>query len=116
AVSTTVHPIDLERLATLLDAYGGDPQRWPEAERDAALALIAASADARRLHDEARRLDALLDALPAATPSPDLEERIVAAARASGAAARAGVAAPDASGAGAPAREAAAAAARPLAE
>jgi hypothetical protein len=81
-MSTRVPGIDLARLETLLDAYGGDPARWPDAERADALALIAASAAARRLHDEARRLDAVLDVLPVATPSPELEERIVAAARA----------------------------------
>jgi len=74
--------IDLERLGTLLDAYGGDPERWPDRERADALALLARSADARRLHEQALRLDAVLDALPAAAPSPELEERIVAAARA----------------------------------
>lgn len=71
----------LERLRDILDAYGGDPERWPDAERDPALALLARSAEARRLCDEARQLDAALDLLPAAEPSPGLEERIVAAAR-----------------------------------
>ncbi|MEW6272886.1 MAG: hypothetical protein AB1689_26725, partial [Thermodesulfobacteriota bacterium] len=78
-MSTGAPAIDLERLATLLDAYGGDPLRWPDGERDAALALIAGSAEARRMQEEARRLDAVLDALPAAAPSPGLAERIVAA-------------------------------------
>jgi hypothetical protein len=71
----------LTRLRDILDAYGGDPDRWPDADRAPALALLARSADARRLCDEALRLDAALDLLPAAAPSADLEERIVAAAR-----------------------------------
>ncbi len=71
----------LERLRDILDAYGGDPDRWPDAEREPALELLARSADARRLRDDARHLDAALDVLPAAEPSAGLEERIVAAAR-----------------------------------
>lgn len=76
---------ELERLRAIFDAYGGDPLRWPEDERDAALALLARSGDARRLHEDALRLDAALDLLPAAAPSPGLEDRIVAAARGDGA-------------------------------
>jgi hypothetical protein len=71
----------LERLRDILDAYGGDPERWPDAERRAALDLLARSAEARRLCDEALRLDAALDLLPAAQPSPGLEERVIAAAQ-----------------------------------
>src|SRR5262249_8792606 len=58
----------------------GDPLRWPDAEREPALALLARSADARRLHAEALRLDEALDLLPAHAPSTGLEDRIVAAA------------------------------------
>lgn len=56
-----------ERFATLLDAYGGDPKRWPAAERGDAEAYLAATPTARVLLDDALRLDALLDAgVPAA--------------------------------------------------
>ncbi len=71
----------LERLRDILDAYGGDPDRWPDAEREPALDLLARSADARLLRDEALRLDAALDLLPAAEPSSGLEGRILAAAQ-----------------------------------
>ena len=71
----------LERLSDILDAYGGDPDRWPDAEREPALDLLARSADARLLRDEALRLDAALDLLPAAEPSNGLEARILAAAQ-----------------------------------
>jgi hypothetical protein len=84
---TTERDIDgvaLTRLSELLDAYGGAPERWPDEERDAALALLARSTEARALRDQAARLDALLDRLPAALPSPGLEDRIVAAARREG--------------------------------
>ncbi|MFC4728325.1 hypothetical protein [Coralloluteibacterium thermophilus] len=56
-------PMTLDRLDTLLDAWGADPARWPAAERDAALALVAASAEARTRQAAAARLDAAL-ALP----------------------------------------------------
>ena len=51
----------IERLRQILDAFGADPARWPKAERDGALALLATSPEAQRLRDEARRLDALLN-------------------------------------------------------
>ena len=69
----------LARLQTILDAYGGDPARWPDAECAAALALIAQSPDARARHAEARRLDAALAAAPPAAPSDTLAEQIVSA-------------------------------------
>ncbi len=77
--------ITLARLAELLEAYGADPARWPAEEREAALALLALSPEARRRRDEAARLDALLDRVAAEpgdvpTASPALRERVVAAA------------------------------------
>jgi hypothetical protein len=50
-----------ERLQEILDAYGADSGRWPEAERAGALALLAQSGEARLHRDQAKRLDALLD-------------------------------------------------------
>jgi len=67
------------RLHAILDAYGADPARWPAAERDAALALLARSPEARRQHDAAARLDALLDASPIEVPSPALAARVLRA-------------------------------------
>jgi hypothetical protein len=72
----------IDRLREILDAYGAAPERWPAAERDAALALLAESAAARALVDAARRLDALLDRLPTPEPRADADElaaRIAAA-------------------------------------
>jgi hypothetical protein len=68
------------RFVALLDAYGADPARWPDAEVAAARALLERSAEARAQRDEAAALDAALDALPATTPSPALTARILAAA------------------------------------
>ena len=53
--------VTLERLAQLLDAYGGDSARWPAHERAAALQLIAASVEAQVLHRAALDLDGALD-------------------------------------------------------
>lgn len=51
-------------LADLLDRHGSNPECWPEALRAPALALVRTDTDAERLLDEARALDAALDALP----------------------------------------------------
>lgn len=53
--------VTLERLAQLLDAYGGEPARWPEAERESALQLIAADPRAEALQRTALELDGALD-------------------------------------------------------
>ncbi len=49
---------DLARLGALLDAYGGDARRWPEADRNWALSLIAVSPEAAQLHRQAAALTA----------------------------------------------------------
>lgn len=68
-----------DRLAEIIDACGADPRRWPEAERAAAEALLAASAEARALQREAAALDALLTPAPARIePSDALRARIMA--------------------------------------
>jgi hypothetical protein len=53
--------LELSRFAQLLDAYGGDPDHWPEAERAAASALLEREPKARALCDEALAFDAVLD-------------------------------------------------------
>ena len=50
----------LSRLSAILAAYGADPERWPEEEREAALALTKSSVPAARALAEARMLDAVL--------------------------------------------------------
>jgi hypothetical protein len=58
------------RLKRLIEAHGADPQRWPPDERAAALALLASSPEAQALVAEARRLDALLAAVPVGDAAP----------------------------------------------
>ena len=53
--------LSLERAAALLDAYGALPDRWPEAERETMLALLAKSPELRAQRDAAASLDSLLD-------------------------------------------------------
>ena len=67
----------IDRLRTILEAYGADPSRWPGADRADAVALLERSAEARSLRDEAARLDAMLDAAPAAAPSEALAGRVL---------------------------------------
>jgi hypothetical protein len=58
------------RLKRLIEAYGAEPERWPDAERAAAMALLKKSAEARALVAEARRLDRLLAAAPVGSTAP----------------------------------------------
>jgi len=68
----------IERLAEILDAYGGDPLRWPEAERLAAQGLAARDPRAAAMVAEAEALDALFDAAPVEAPSAALMARVLA--------------------------------------
>ena len=69
----------LRRFAELADAYGADFDRWPDAERFAALALAGRSEEARALLADAHELDAALARLdPPPTPPAALGARIAA--------------------------------------
>ncbi|MEO1037951.1 MAG: hypothetical protein AAFX09_00260 [Pseudomonadota bacterium] len=46
-----------QRVLDILAAYGGDSERWPSAERAAALALIASDSELRAQLNAARALD-----------------------------------------------------------
>lgn len=67
--------MNADRFQTLVDAYGADWRRWPEAEREAARAF---SETAERQMFEARQVDAALDAFKAAPVSHDLRDRVIA--------------------------------------
>lgn len=58
----------LDRLRQLAAAYGADPRRWPENERDGARVFIAGSSAARDVLAEAGQLDAILAMAPAEVP------------------------------------------------
>ena len=55
-----------ERLSRILETYGAEPSRWPAAERDDALALLARDESVAR---QAFALDRTLDRF--AVPCPD---------------------------------------------
>jgi ferric-dicitrate binding protein FerR (iron transport regulator) len=74
----TASAMTLERFEALVAAYGGAEGAWPEAERDAAIALCETSARARALRDDAHALDTALGGTAEAIPSKFLEARIMA--------------------------------------
>lgn len=71
--------LDESRFADLLDAYGGEPARWPAPEREAALQLLARSETARAAQRQAAWLDAELDRSVVAPPSAALRAALIAA-------------------------------------
>lgn len=56
------------RFAQLLASYGADPERWPNAERDAALTFLAQDVRARSMVNEAMQLDHWLQSAEAQRP------------------------------------------------
>ena len=68
--------ISLDRTKQLIDAYGGNTDRWPIPERDLALNFIATSSDAQSLIEEAKKLDDELNALTQPKPSPNLRAAV----------------------------------------
>ena len=68
----------VERLAEILEAYGGDPLRWPVSERLAAQGLAARDPRAAALVAQAEQLDALFDAAPTHAASATLSARVLA--------------------------------------
>ena len=82
-----------ERFKTLLEAYGAEIARWPDAERLAAHAYAQSAPEAGARLAEAAQLDAVLAALPAPALPAGLEAAILAEARKLGPARKAGAAA-----------------------
>lgn len=73
--------MSFERFEDLAETYGGEIARWPEGEREAARALLAAHPE--RLGSAlaaAAQLDRLLDLAPAQGPDAALLGRLIAAA------------------------------------
>jgi hypothetical protein len=70
--------MDEERFERLVEAYGGEAARWPDADRAPALRYLAANPGAHTTRAAARRLDQLLDAWPPGEPSAALRGHIAA--------------------------------------
>jgi hypothetical protein len=68
----------LDRFRSLVDAYGANQARWPEAERAAAVTLAQGSAEAQALLRDAARLDEVLDLAPSVAPSTALLGAVLA--------------------------------------
>lgn len=78
-----------ERFLALIAAYGADARRWPEDERAAAKALVAANpAAVHAVLAEADAVDALLHLSPSPQPSMALRDRVIASAAEAGLKAR----------------------------
>lgn len=75
----TEYHITVERVLDLIAAYGAAPGAWPEHERAAATALIAAQPEAfASALAAARTLDAALQTEHLPAPSPSLSDNILA--------------------------------------
>lgn len=71
--------MNAQRFEALLETYGAEPLRWPEAERPAAQAF-SRTAQGQAAIEAARALDDELDAWVAVQPSRELRARVLAAA------------------------------------
>ena len=68
----------VQRFARLLASYGADARRWPDAERNAALALLARHAEAREMLQDAEPLEQWMQALDRTLPAfAGLEARLL---------------------------------------
>ena len=71
--------MDLADFENALDRHGAELDRWPAPLAPQARELLEASAPARRLLEEARRLEAVLDEILADVPAPlGLKTRVLA--------------------------------------
>lgn len=78
-----------ERFIALISAYGADARRWPENQRTAAQAYLAAEPEAARAAlAEADAVDALLHTAPTPQVSTALRDRVIASAADAGLKAR----------------------------
>src|ERR1700731_999351 len=73
-----VSKMSLERLAEIIEAYGGYSRNWPQAEREAAERLLADDARQARLRASAAEFDRVLDAMGPIVPSGVLRGRVLA--------------------------------------
>lgn len=72
--------VSRKRAAHILEAYGSEPARWPDAERGGVLSALNEFPDLAAARRSAADLDQLLDAAPSHAPAKDLAARIANAA------------------------------------
>jgi hypothetical protein len=75
-----VEQMDAERFEQLIEAYGGESARWPQAERAPALRYLAATPAAHTTRARALRLDEVLGVWAPQSPAAALRDCIAAAA------------------------------------
>lgn len=68
--------MNIKRFTQIIEAYGADANRWPESERQTALALLATSTEAQHVLQQASMLDNFLDTVAITSSSPQLQQRI----------------------------------------
>ncbi|MEL6965485.1 MAG: hypothetical protein AAFO01_22235 [Pseudomonadota bacterium] len=68
----------LERLRTVVDAYGGDATRWPSGDQQTLSGFVDAEPDAQAIVREGQRLDQLLGHADQKTGSDEQAERALA--------------------------------------
>ena len=73
---TDSNSLDLARFEQLLDVYGPELARWPEALQGPARELLATTPAAREAREGALQVAAFLDAAPEILPSAELLSRI----------------------------------------
>lgn len=64
-----IAPLPEPRVRDILAAYGADPARWPDGERDAALAAVSATPALAIALETERRTDAIIRRASDAAPS-----------------------------------------------
>lgn len=69
--------MELGRFREIVDAYGTDPRRWPEDEREKAVAFATSSQEARSLKAEAEKLDGLLSQAAEPISQPTLLDTVM---------------------------------------
>jgi hypothetical protein len=70
-------PASLQRFIEVLDAYGGDQNRWPVEEREQLLLLLAKNSQAQRMLEEAVKLDTMLNQFTVAEPGQEVRDRAI---------------------------------------
>jgi|TARA_Y100000310_G_C20647466_1_gene797442 hypothetical protein len=72
------HGFDMQRFTAILEAYGNEPSRWPDGEREEMLQFIAANPQTETPLTAATELDRLLDSSEIDAPSKALHGAILA--------------------------------------
>ena len=73
--------MDVATFEDLIDRLGDDLSRWPDDQRLVAVQLLASSAEARALYEEASAVRRALSAPPVRAPAGLVDRIVIAAAK-----------------------------------